>query len=65
MAHVQALLYNNSVTYLCEMCPVCLLERKFLEDFLFGGGRTFSMMQLERSNSHLFLSVSKAFESIF
>lgn len=63
MAHVQALFYNNSVTYLCEMCPVCLLEPKSLEDF--GGGGTFPMMQLERSNSHLFLYVSKAFESIF
>lgn len=42
MAHVQALFYNNSVTYLCEMCLVCLLEPKFLEDFLFFlGGEDF------------------------
>lgn len=39
--HVQALFYNNSVTSLCEMCPVCLLEPKSLEDFL-GGKKDFS-----------------------
>lgn len=33
MAHVQALLYINSVASLCEMCPVRLLELKSLEDF--------------------------------
>lgn len=65
MAHVQALLYINSVASLCEMCPVRLLELKSLEDFWIKKKkkRTFPVMQLESSNSHLFLYVSKAFES--